>query len=197
MFVNDTWLNTEMTIYQLLDGDDSFHDIQARSRSRHQVGCSFGNYLVKWTDTRDGTANPRNPDPAQSWTDLECEVLHPKYRKELDRRNWPAGSPGIRVNQWVGFKQITRTITASGHVKVEGYVNHDITKQTPADWIKTNEFTFTGDNVTPPADEDWPNDSAITNCNNQGDGQADKAMAGEYQYVPIYRNREALLVAYY
>jgi hypothetical protein len=171
--VHDTWLNTEQTIYQFVEtSDDTYHDIQPRSRSRHETSCSFGNYLIKFRDTRGDTGQAEPVDPPETLVSIECEVLHPHYRRHLDEHVWG----GIVKGQWMGFKIVTRDMTETGYIKVEGYVNYDITKQTMSDWIKITEFIFTGANVFP--DAGWPNEPDVIACSGSGDGQADKMIAG-------------------
>jgi hypothetical protein len=171
MRVLDTWLNTEMTIYQFRESaDPTTTDMQMRSRSRHETACSFGNYVAKFLDRRGNTLG----QPEDTSASIEVEVMHPNYVRGLDQRPFTTGIP---KNQWVGFKQITRTITSSGQVKVEGYINYDITKQTVADWVKTSEYTFSGTNVGIPSA--WDTEPTITDCAGTGDGTADKVLAGD------------------
>ena len=176
IFVNDSWLNTEQTIYQFVDTtDNSWVDIGARSRSRHETSCSWGNYSTRWRDTRGDTGGQPPVEPSETWVAIETEVMHPHYRRHIDEKAWPAGTTGMIKGQWIGFKNVTRTITASGHVKVEGYVNYDITKQTASDWIKTNEFIHTGDNLSP--DIGWATGQDFIDCQGQGDNIANKVIA--------------------
>jgi hypothetical protein len=173
MFVSGTWLNTEMTIYQFIEtSDNSFHDIQPRSRSRHETACSFGNYLVKFRDTTGDSGNPTPQVPTEKLTSVEVEVLHPVYRRRLDEKIWATGIP---KGQWVGFKQITRTMTSTLDVRVEGWVNYDIEDQQA--WAKVSEFTITSSNLSP--DSGWATDPIVTGCSNQGDGQANKIISGD------------------
>jgi hypothetical protein len=177
MCVVDTWLNTEMTIYQYVDpSDDSFHDITARSRSRHETACSFGNYLVMWRDTRGDFGNTVPQMPSETNVSVEVEAMHPHYVRDLDQKNW---SPGIIRGIWIGFKQVTRTRTSDGHVIVEGYVNYNILNQTEASWTKTNEYDFAGTNPTVPSA--WASDSSIDACIGLGDLQANKMDSGDEQ----------------
>lgn len=170
MRVADTWLNTEQTIYQFVEtSDNAFQNLSLRSRSRHETSCSFGNYTVQFRDTRGDSGNPVPEDPPETLTSVESEAMHPHYARHLDEKPW---SPGLTRGQWIGYKNVTRTITATNHVKVEGYINYDIADQSTAAWSKVGEYTFSG--ATPEVPSEWATDSSIDDCVGSGDGQADK-----------------------
>jgi hypothetical protein len=146
VFVSGPWKNTEMTAYIRLRGNCP--QIHLRSRSNHHgvqslpyghpvvitphdTSPGWGNYLVKWEN------NSSPPD----YVMIEVEPFHPVYKRELDKHT----ITDIPSNTWLGFKQITRNIVNSRKVRVEGYINRDISSQ--SNWVKDTAFTFTGDNV--------------------------------------------------
>src|SRR6476619_7947810 len=113
-----------MTVYMK---GKSMTDIHLRSRSNHEKECGFGNYLVKYHNVHKKIS-------------VEVEPLHPTYQRHLAEVPFS----GFSLNQWVGFKQITRTITSNNTVKVEAYLNLSETLQT---CNKMTEFTFDGKNT--------------------------------------------------
>jgi hypothetical protein len=169
MFISGPWINTEMTVYLLREVDDETGDIQLRSRSNHQTDCGFGNYEVKWHDI-------------ERRVSVEVEPLHPIYRRHLDEHDWAGGIPR---EQWIGFKQITRTVDRTGHVTVEGYVNYGIdleAQNTTTGWRKLTEFTFTGENVTFVDGGDYEAERQA--CIGQGDEVADDLSASTRWTAP-------------
>lgn len=173
MYVFDTWLNTEITWYLYSpSSDNQFTDIQLRSRSRHETSCSFGNYLVIWRDHTHGA--PSGEDTTTKYVAVEVEPMHPFYVRHLGELGLPAGLP---KDQWIGLKQITRNMTASGNIKVEGYINYDIANQTSGAWTPLVSYTFTGTNPTVPSA--WASDAAVDACVGTGDGQGTKMNDGD------------------
>ena len=125
LWVQGPWTNTEMTVFTKKIRLQ--RDIQLRSRSNHlQSGvpyqCVFGDYLVNYNGT-DGNVN------------ISCEPMHPIYKKYIIKKPFT----DFPNNEYVGFKQVTRTVD-NNKVKVEGYYNTgDKTL-----WSKLIEYTFDG-----------------------------------------------------
>lgn len=132
LFVKGPWNNTEITTYVRFQGTG--RDISLHSRSSHSVGgpfniptCRFAGYEIIW-------------DRQKNVAMVECEVLDHILARGLIAKPIPK----IPLNKWIGVKQITRTITSNGYVKVEGYMLPDTATQA---WIKSVEYTFNGHNT--------------------------------------------------
>lgn len=165
IFVYDSWLNTEMSVFLYLDNDKRFDDIQLRSRSRHQEACSFGGYTSLFRHTGDNT-------PEEKWTQIEVEPMHPHYKRHLARNT----NFQIIRNKWIGFKSLTRSAKDNKSVKIESFVCYDILKKhDPKAWTKVTELTVTGSSLSP--NSDWHEQDDIIACKGKGDGQADKMVA--------------------
>lgn len=175
LYVSDTWVNTEQTIeIWIEETDDTLTDIQARSRSRHQTSCSFGNYLAIWRDHTHGA--PAGEDLTIKYAAMEVEPLHPFYIRNLGKRDFPAGLPR---NQWIGLKLVTRTRTeglATPDVVCESYINYDVENQSPSSWVETSSYEFSQLLSIPSG---WMEEEEITMCAGLGDGTADKIIAND------------------
>jgi len=144
MWVNKTWLNTEMTVYVKRIG--TCDNIGLRSRSKHQqegdANCLWGGYIVNW-NTLDGYSRP------------EVEITHPVYDRGLPSTSFTGKA--IPTDRYVGFKQVTRT--AGNKVLVKGYSNYTSTanlspgSQSQKDWVKNAEYVFDGTNSTGVSDD--------------------------------------------
>ena len=159
IFINGPWLNTEITVYARYR-TTRWASFQLRSRSNHHgtqnlpsgydstndISCGFGNYVVKWGEAGDNTVS------------TEVEVIHDLYHRHLDEHTHTLPT----ANNWVGYKQITRTL--GSEVNVQGWINYDITDQTK--WTKQTEFTFDGTNVVIDTTGHSLN---ISTCSNTGD----------------------------
>jgi len=140
LWVNKTWLNTEMTIY--LKRVAICTNIGLRSRSKHtQSGtpnCLWGDYMVNW-----------NID--DEYVVPQVEVTHPVYDRGLPRTDFP--NKILPLDRYIGFKTITRT-ALNNKVLVKGYSNYTATQnlsvggQAHSDWVKDAEFIFDGTNST-------------------------------------------------
>jgi hypothetical protein len=179
VFVSGPWKNTEMTVYVRLRGDCP--QIHLRSRSNHH-GCQglpyghpvvagpddtspgWGNYLVKWEN------NTPNPDKVM----VEVEVFHPVYKRALDRHDIDP----IPQDTWLGFKQITRNIVNSRKVRVEGYINRDVSSQ--SNWVKDTSYTFTGENVDV---DPTGHEAAVEYCLDKGD-----RVSGDLDRYTVWRD---------
>ncbi len=125
LFITGPWTNTEMTVY--VKKTNTLSGMSMRSRSNHQNTCGFGNYEVAWSDSDKLAA-------------VEVEVIHPIYKRNLAEVPFTTGFP---LNEWVGFKQITKTV--GDKVLVQGWVNYSITNQNT--WVRTTQFWFDGRNI--------------------------------------------------
>jgi hypothetical protein len=171
LYVTGPWLNTEQTIYIKVLPNGRATSIQLRSRSNHHgilylpypdlleidkgggnydiASCGFGNYLVKWGQTR------------LDFVSIELEIMHPLYIRGLIVEPFT-----IPKDKYIGFKTVTRTLQ-NGQVKLEGYNNLDVSSQ--SNWKKTIEFLFDGknapvDNQTLTKHQEW-----IYFCKDKGD----------------------------
>jgi hypothetical protein len=171
LYVKGPWLNTEQTIYIKVLPNGRASSIQLRSRSNHHgiqylpypdVGyiskpdgdkeistCGFGNYLVKWGETQ------------LNFISVELEIMHPLYRRDLIVEPFT-----IPKDKYLGFKTVTRTVQ-NGQVKLEGYNNLDVLRQ--SDWIKTIEFLFNGTNAALTDSTLAKHQSWLDYCKGKGD----------------------------
>jgi hypothetical protein len=125
-------------------------DIQLRSRSNHLTSgtayqCVFGDYVVSWRADKKIT--------------MAVEPMHPIYVRYIVTNTFG----GFPQDQYVGYKQVTRTI-GGNKVLVEGFINTNGDRIT---WVKDMEFTFDGSNVKCTAS--GINEEYRQKCINQGD----------------------------
>jgi len=156
-WVTGPWTNTEMTIY--VKRVAVCANMQMRSRSKHSQSdsenCLWGNYDTNW-NIDDGNVKS------------EVEVTHPVYARTVNQN--PFVGKTIPTDRYVGFKQVTRTVTNS-KVLVKGYSNYSSTQdsspgnQAQSDWHKDIEYTYDGTNATAVSDD--PN--IFSFCGTSGD----------------------------
>jgi hypothetical protein len=167
-YVIGPWRNTEMTVY--LRNRGSMPSIQMRSRSNHDgpaglpygfsvsidghdTSCGFGNYLVKWSDQNDNKVM------------CEVEIFHPLYKRALDKHD----SLLPPVNEWTGYKQITRD-NGTSKVRVEGWILRDADNASQSAWFKDTQFTF--DRAAPLGVDVTGLEASVEYCKDKGDRTA-------------------------
>ena len=181
LWIKGPWLNTEQTIYVKMPADSTTTSLQLRSRSNHNgadklpfhdmgidsstgsdsISCGFGGYSVKWGE-----------DLGDNLLSIEIEYIHGMYKRHVVDETFE-----VPRDQWVGFKNITRT--DGSDVVVEGWNNID--EEDPiGGWEKTIEYTFDGSvdgDITQSTIDDHPDH--VVWCADRGDLiTADPTIAG-------------------
>ncbi len=136
-FIEGPWTNTEMTSYVRFSFATAHADMYTHlgSRSNHEVmdsegdRCGWGRYVAKFDHGRGG-------GPA---TACDKEIIHPIHSPEHDAHPFS----GFFNNKWIGIKQITRTITSTGRVKVEAWVD-ETGGVNGGTWVKNSEWIDDG-----------------------------------------------------
>lgn len=147
IYIKGSWLNTEMTAYVKVLSSTDVDSIQLRSRSNHHgasdlpyadkgalpsgstdISCGFGGYIVKWGE-----------NSGDNLLSIEREAIHGMYKRHLIDQTFV-----IPLNQYVGYKNITRT--SGSNVIVEGW-NNTSTTDFVNGWTKNIEYTFDGTNA--------------------------------------------------
>ena len=184
MYVNrgsqtSQWLNTEQTLYVYNPSDTPSRSFQLRFRANHHgadvmpygkvgdVSCGFGNYLIKFGETL-----------GDNLVSIEMEYIHGMYKRHVKDI-----AMTLPYDKWVGIKGICRN-TDSGHIKLSGYVNLNVSSQ--SNWKKVIEWLFslseTNSDLTQATyDQEEASDQRITVCTSgtpPGDGIAQPTLAG-------------------